>query len=175
MIAGSVEKCKPCRPEHCKTRPSLRWSKLQRSFMQSEHLAGDSLSSSIRAISCERVQIFPYRFRTVIIPDSNRSENVSYCHLPCHKNTRVTHLAFTFISCSRSRSISVQFIQETPGGYISVVEARSLKGMVTQHRIVVSYLRCKCLQRLNPHITMKINIITRDETSTQPNLGIRRR
>lgn len=40
--------------------------------------------------------------------------------------------------CRRNRYIRVDFVQETPGGYISVAEAKSLKGAVTEHRVVVS-------------------------------------
>ncbi|CAM9504090.1 unnamed protein product, partial [Sphacelaria rigidula] len=36
----------------------------------------------------------------------------------------------------RKRSIEIQFVQETPGGYITVVEITNPKG-ITQHRIVV--------------------------------------
>lgn len=35
--------------------------------------------------------------------------------------------------------MKVQFVQETPGGFITVVEVKNPKGM-TQHRIVVRHL-----------------------------------
>lgn len=47
----------------------------------------------------------------------------------------------------KKRSITVQFVQETPAGYISVVDVKNFKA-TTNHRIVVSITdidmkRCK--------------------------------
>lgn len=39
-------------------------------------------------------------------------------------------------AAAKKRSMKVQFVQETPGGFITVVEVKNPKGM-TQHRIVV--------------------------------------
>lgn len=41
-------------------------------------------------------------------------------------------------SYRKKRSITVQFVQETPAGYITVVDVKNFKA-TTNHRIVVSF------------------------------------
>lgn len=63
------------------------------------------------------------------------SEECCYCRSDSQHNSLVDCLLFSYL-CRKKRSIDVQFVQETPGGYISVIEVKNFKA-ITNHRIVV--------------------------------------